>query len=255
MGQKVIPKNLRLNYSKNWESSWISNKNDYSAVFMMDQNIRNYLKMFCEKEVLTWCNIKIERQLNIFKVYLYIQKQSNTKFIEFDYKKQKLILQQNLQKYCNNILPGVKIYLFVLPINYIPVKKSDNKPSSLLKMLKLPKNQRFLSQILKTFIVYKDVMLLNTFITNQLKKNTKHVKYLRNLTLLLNKLYKIYPNFLGYKIQWKGRINGKERARKLIFKGGSIPLNTIKQDIQYDCQEIITPAGICSLKTWLLFSK
>lgn len=55
----------------------------------------------------------------------------------------------------------------------------------------------------------------------------------------------------GYKILVKGRLNGQEIARKEKFKGGSLPLQTIRADVDYAAYEAHTNTGLIDVKVWL----
>ena len=71
----------------------------------------------------------------------------------------------------------------------------------------------------------------------------------------LPKFFKIFSNFLGYRLQFKGRLNGSKRKKKLVYQKGKIPLNTLKYDIQYYFNEFKTPSGVCSIKFWVFLKK
>ena len=43
MGQKVSPHGIRVGINKEWSSSWIANKKEFSKLLVEDQQIRKYL--------------------------------------------------------------------------------------------------------------------------------------------------------------------------------------------------------------------
>jgi len=65
----------------------------------------------------------------------------------------------------------------------------------------------------------------------------------------------MFSNFKGYRLQFKGRLNGSKRKKKLVYQKGKIPLNTLKYDIKYHFNEFKTPSGICSIKFWGFLKK
>lgn len=69
MGQKVSPHGIRVGINKDWSSTWISNKKDFSKFLIEDQNIRKQLnKKYAN------CNISkidIERTANRVVVDIY----------------------------------------------------------------------------------------------------------------------------------------------------------------------------------------
>lgn len=88
-----------------------------------------------------------------------------------------------------------------------------------------------------------------------MKNKKRHKKLISNIEKDLKNLFLLYPFFIGYKLQLKGKINGKKRSKKWIIQKGKLPLNTFKTNIYYDMQHINTPSGICCIKVWLCFLK
>lgn len=56
---------------------------------------------------------------------------------------------------------------------------------------------------------------------------------------------------VGIQIQVKGRLDGAEIARKAAFKKGRIPRHTLRADIDYALEEIVTSYGKISIKVWI----
>jgi len=55
----------------------------------------------------------------------------------------------------------------------------------------------------------------------------------------------------GIKIQVSGRLNGAEMARREKVIEGSVPLHTLRADIDFHCARAQTPAGIIGVKVWI----
>ncbi len=55
----------------------------------------------------------------------------------------------------------------------------------------------------------------------------------------------------GVRIQVSGRLNGAEMARREKESQGSVPLHTIRADIDYAYVAARTPAGIIGIKVWI----
>ena len=68
---------------------------------------------------------------------------------------------------------------------------------------------------------------------------------------MLQEFFKLFSNFAGYRLQFKGRLNKSKRKKKMVFQKGKIPLNTLEYDIKYHFNEFKTPSGICSIKLWV----
>jgi len=56
---------------------------------------------------------------------------------------------------------------------------------------------------------------------------------------------------LGIKIRCRGRLDGSEIARKESYMQGSVPLQTIRADIDYGFTEAHTTAGLIGIKVWI----
>jgi len=55
----------------------------------------------------------------------------------------------------------------------------------------------------------------------------------------------------GVKIMCSGRLGGAEIARTEKFHEGSVPLHTLRNDIDYATAEAQTTYGICGIKVWI----
>ena len=55
----------------------------------------------------------------------------------------------------------------------------------------------------------------------------------------------------GVKIMCSGRLGGAEIARTEKFHQGSVPLHTLRTDIDYATAEAHTTYGICGIKVWI----
>jgi len=55
----------------------------------------------------------------------------------------------------------------------------------------------------------------------------------------------------GIRIEVAGRLNGAEMSRREKVIEGSVPLHTIRADVDYHCARAHTPAGIIGVKVWI----
>jgi small subunit ribosomal protein S3 len=55
----------------------------------------------------------------------------------------------------------------------------------------------------------------------------------------------------GVKIMVAGRLNGAEIANSQFYTEGSIPLHTIRADIDYGTAEAHTTFGVLGIKVWI----
>jgi len=101
----------------------------------------------------------------------------------------------------------------------------------------------------------KNISMISQFIKQNLEKKKSHKKQIKLINNILQEFFKIFSNFLGYRLQLKGRLNGSKRKKKLVYQKGKIPLNTLKYNIKYNFNEFKTPSGICSIKFWVFLKK
>jgi small subunit ribosomal protein S3 len=55
----------------------------------------------------------------------------------------------------------------------------------------------------------------------------------------------------GIRIQISGRIGGGEMSRRESVSEGSVPLHTLRANIDYALTEVKTPTGILGIKVWI----
>lgn len=55
----------------------------------------------------------------------------------------------------------------------------------------------------------------------------------------------------GIRIQVAGRLNNAEMARREKISEGSVPLHTIRANVDYYCARANTPAGVIGVKVWI----
>ena len=99
----------------------------------------------------------------------------------------------------------------------------------------------------------RNIEIFSNFIKQQLQRKRIQKKQMFHLNNNLSKFHKIFKDFIGYRLQFKGRINKSKRKRKLIYQKGKMSLSTIDNNVQYSFNEFKTPSGICSIKLWLFF--
>jgi small subunit ribosomal protein S3 len=55
----------------------------------------------------------------------------------------------------------------------------------------------------------------------------------------------------GVKIMLAGRIAGAEISRRETYKRGSVPLSTIREDIDFAIMPSLTKSGYIGVKVWI----
>ncbi len=91
-----------------------------------------------------------------------------------------------------------------------------------------------------------DAQLIADSITQQLEKR---IMFRRAMKRAMQNAMRLGAR--GIKIMSSGRLNGIEIARREWYKEGSIPLHTLKADIDYGFSEAKTTYGVIGVKCWV----
>lgn len=251
MGQKIIPISLRLNKNKNWHSKWVVNKNEYSDLLHFDLEIRKYFTNvlnFKEIKLIKLNIIKISKNINI---YIYIQ-DKDLKYKKFKFFNQ---LLNHLNFFYKN--HSIKIFLKLIKIKNIKYLKKNM--GQIFRYIKKKNKINFHTRQLIYNFAYgfytKNIKMISCMIKQKLERKKTHKKIFKNINDILIAYFNTFSNFIGYRLQFKGRLNGYKRKKKIVYQKGKMPLNTLKYDIKYDFNEFKTPSGICSIKFWVFFKR
>ena len=91
-----------------------------------------------------------------------------------------------------------------------------------------------------------DAVLMAQSIATQLEKR---VAWRRAMKQTMQKATKAGAK--GVKVMIGGRLDGADIARSEYYKEGSLPLHTIRSDIDYGTAEALTTFGIIGVKVWV----
>lgn len=250
MGQKIIPISLRLNKTKNWNSQWNIEKNEYSNLLFLDLEIRKYFNLIFNYKFLKLLNLKIIKKSKNIYIYIYIVKNKSSK---------KIILNNSFLYNLNSFCKNYNIKIFIRNIKIRNLMHSKQKLKKIFFILK--KNNRITNNIKKimyniNYALYtKNIEIISFYIRQILIRKKRHKKPIQTVNKILQLFYTIFSNFIGYRLQFKGRLNGIKRKKKTTYQKGKIPLNSLQYDIKYFYNEFKTPSGICSIKFWLFLKK
>ena len=249
MGQKIIPISLRLQKKKNWNSKWIVNNNEYSNLLHFDLNIKQYFENIFNYKNLKLININIVKTSNNINIYVYIQKNAK-KYYKMSYNK--IINNLNLYYSNNNIKLFIKNIRF---FEFINLRKDLQKIFKKIKTnTKINKSVKKMIYNFSYAFYTKNINIITFYIKQTLERKKTHKKFINNIDNMLQSFFKIFSNFVGYRLQFKGRLNKSKRKKKMVFQKGKIPLNTFEYNIKYHFNEFKTPSGICSIKLWVFFN-
>ena len=250
MGQKIIPISLRLNKNKNWHSKWVIEKNEYSNLLHFDLEIRKYFENIFNYKKIRLIKLNVVKTSKNINVQVYIHQHPKDFYI-LSYNK----IINNLNNYYKN--HNIKLFIKNIKIDDLKkLKKTIGKIFRFIKKTnKINYNTRKMIYNFSYALYTKNISMISQFIKQNLEKKKSHKKQIKLINNILQEFFKIFSNFLGYRLQLKGRLNGSKRKKKLVYQKGKIPLNTLKYNIKYNFNEFKTPSGICSIKFWVFLKK
>lgn len=110
---------------------------------------------------------------------------------------------------------------------------------------KLSKSEVFIN-ILEVRKAEADAQLISENIADQLERR---VAFRRAMKKAMSQAFKF--GVKGIKIQCAGRLGGSEIARTERYAEGSVPLHTLRADIDYGTAEALTTYGLIGIKVWV----
>lgn len=113
-------------------------------------------------------------------------------------------------------------------------------------LAKLTKGKTIIINVRKVEKIDQDAQLVAEAVASQLEKR---VSYRRAVKQQIAKVAK--TGVKGVKITVGGRLDGREIAGSESYHDGSIPLQTIRADIDYGFAEAHTTFGVLGIKCWI----
>jgi len=213
MGQKIHPKGFRLGVTFSWSSRWFADKKRYRDLLLADVELRRTL--FIKLKSAGLAHVEIERSINKIKVILHVSRPG-------------VVIGRG-----GSGLEEMKKFVET----FLRSKKTIGEGSGKMKVevavepVKEPNLNAY---------------LVATTIADQLAKRLPH-KRVANQTVerVMNAGAK------GVRILLAGRIAGAEIARREKYQTGTVPLSTIKEDIDFASVPSLTKSGYVGVKVWI----
>lgn len=139
----------------------------------------------------------------------------------------------------------VKVNIYSARPGLIIGKKGSGVDQLRADVQKLTKNELLLN-VLEVRKPEIDATLVSESIASQLEKR---VAFRRAMKKALATAIKM--GVRGIKVRVSGRLGGAEIARTEGYSEGSIPLHTLRADIDYGTAEASTTYGLIGIKTWI----
>lgn len=260
MGQKINSKLFRLGVNRNeWDSYYIEkNWEESTLLIYTDKKIREYISRLLFMKGLLLHTCKIRYSVEALRVSIYYYSMS-FKSGEISQMEQSLLIEltQSLYLFLNkNDQNTLNIEVRLCNLNSRVIEMRALRFDYVKKVFrKFSKDQLFqdiLDVVMVSLLVKNSSRLLVNFLVVKLKNIKTQTKVLFYLKMLLLELVpKEIIKVIGLKLLIKGRFNKAQRARKKDIIVGSVPLQTIKSNIDYFQSTAFTVVGTFGIKLWI----
>ena len=233
MGQKVNPHGRRVGVIKDWDSRWFAGKSDFGDTLVEDYKIREY----------------ILKKLNT-------RSKSNARF---DDKADDKAAKKNKNKTVYAGVPKVEIERFADSEGGQKVKvhvhcakpglvigRGGSDIEDLRKDIEKLTGKKVAINIVEVRMPDINAQLIAEKIAHDLEDR---VSFRRAMKQAIGRAMKLGAK--GIKVRASGRLAGAEIARSETYHEGTIPLQTIRADIDYGFAEAHTTYGRLGIKVWV----
>lgn len=219
MGQKINPHGFRLGPLFTWGSRWFADDKRYSGFLIQDVMLREILGKKLKPAGLA--QTEIERSINKVKIILHVSRPG-------------MVIGRGgsgLEEIKKFIEQTILLIAHKKRLDKSLFDPSKTKVEVVVEPVKEPNLSAF---------------LVATTIGDQIIKRLPH-KRVCNQTLERV----MSAGAKGVKIKLAGRIAGAEIARRETYKTGSIPLSTIRENVDYAEVPCLTKSGYIGVKVWI----
>ena len=181
----------------------------------------------------------------------YADKKDFSKFLKEDYEIRKYLKK----KYFVSAIAKITIERAA---NKVSISVHTAKPGVLIgkqgaeieemkkALAKIVKNKHIAINIIEVKKPDCNAQLIAESIAGQLEKRAS---FRRTMKQAISKAMRL--GVKGVKVMVSGRLDGAEIARSEQYHEGSIPLQTLRADIEYGLAEALTTFGIIGIKVWV----
>ncbi|MCL1823140.1 MAG: 30S ribosomal protein S3 [Oscillospiraceae bacterium] len=212
MGQKVNPHGIRVGIIKDWDSRWYSNKGSFGDTLIEDFQIRKYFESKTYRSEKS--PIPLKPGISLVE-------------IERDATKVKVFV--------HTAKPGILIGSKGAEIERM---KKD--------LEKITKGKPINLNIIEIRDLDLNAQLVAESIAQQLEQR---VSFRRAMKQVIGRTMRAGAK--GIKTMVSGRLGGAEIARAESYKEGTIPLQTLRADIDYGTARANTTYGVIGVKVWI----
>jgi len=211
MGQKAHPNGLRLGIVNNWLSRWFFS-NKTNYRLSVAEDCRIRKDLMKQFTIASVVEVDIERQINKIQVIIHAVKPG--------------VIIGKGGKGLEDVKKTIVKYL----------RKPDKKGRDQKIDIKI-------EQVKKPFVVAQYVGQL---IADKLVRGMSHRGAVHNA---MDKVTEAGAK--GIKIQLSGRIGGAEISRREKYFQGTVPVSTIREDVDFARVPALTKSGYIGIKVWI----
>ncbi|MBR1863017.1 MAG: 30S ribosomal protein S3 [Ruminococcus sp.] len=218
MGQKVNPHGLRVGVIKDWDSRWFADKSTFGDTLVEDYNIR--------KDIMKDLNRR-SKSLNDKCVYAGVPKVEIERFNGKDG-------SQKVRIHIHCAKPGLVI----------------GKGGAEIEKLRADIEKKIGKSVAINIIEVKQPDINAQLVSEKIAHDLEdRISFRRAMKQSIGRAMKLGAK--GIKVQVSGRLAGAEIARSETYHEGTIPLQTIRADIDYGTAEAHTTYGRLGVKVWI----
>lgn len=218
MGQKVNPHGLRVGVIKNWDSRWFAEKGTFGDTLVEDYNVRNFIL----KELNTRSKNPADKC-----VYAGVPKVEIERFADKDG-------GQKVRIHIHCAKPGIVI----------------GRGGAEIEKLRTQLEKMMGKQVYVNIVEVKQPDMDAQLVAEKIALDLENrISFRRAMKQAIGRAMRLGAK--GIKTKVSGRLGGAEIARSESYHEGTIPLQTIRADIDYGTAEAHTTYGRLGVKVWI----
>ena len=218
MGQKVNPHGLRVGVIKNWDSRWFAEKGTFGDTLVEDYNVRNFIL----KELNTRSKNPADKC-----VYAGVPKVEIERFADKDG-------GQKVRIHIHCAKPGIVI----------------GRGGAEIEKLRTQLEKMMGKQVYVNIVEVKQPDMDAQLVAEKIALDLENrISFRRAMKQAIGRAMRLGAK--GIKTKVSGRLGGAQIARSESYHEGTIPLQTIRADIDYGTAEAHTTYGRLGVKVWI----
>ena len=224
MGQKISPTSFRLSVNKEWRSRWFGLGKKYTEFFREDYAIRTFLNKKLKN--MSVDRVEIERSPDLLNIIIHTARpgliigRGGTGAED---------LKKEIQK---------KIH---------PVKSTKGGAAG-QQFNRVKRKTAVKIEIQEFKNPETSASIMAESVAEQIERR---LPFRRVMKQVLSKIMANKREVMGAKLELAGRLNGAEIARTEHLEEGSLPLQTLRAEIDYAKRTAYTTYGTIGIKVWV----